>query len=158
MPLECLLYVFNSLFIPVVSYAISIRGAGGKGVLGKIRVLVNDAIRAIFDRRRCESVADLYGRHGIFSVEQLYYHRLAALAFKAARDLVPSDINFSIAPRVPTRPTRRRTAFAIAVSRNHFDDLCLAYRLPRLWGDLPRELRQSRSLKVFCKGLVMISA
>ena len=59
-PISGLLTVYKALFIPLLTYGITIRGNGYDAITLVARVLQNDAVRAMVGMRRKESVSHLY--------------------------------------------------------------------------------------------------
>jgi hypothetical protein len=91
-PTEGLLMVYRSLFLPVIGYGISIWGSGYKGTVHSAQIIQNDALRAMFGRKRSESVSELYALHGLLTISQLTYLSVANMAHRITFDLVAPDI------------------------------------------------------------------
>ena len=104
-------------------------------------------MRAIFALRRRDSVRDFY------SVNKLYKVRVATLAYKIARGLVPSEISLPLTA-VATRSTRRATTFEIPFVSRETSRHALAHRLPTIWGSIPREMRSLSSVKLFVREIM----
>ena len=66
-----LLKAYRALFEPILGYCIAVWGGGYDTVMSRVRVLQNDALRALFGRKRRDSVRDLYLLHDILTVDQL---------------------------------------------------------------------------------------
>ena len=143
---------YKALFLPLISYGILLWGGGYEAVLRRAQVFQNDALRAIFNRRRRDSVRDLYIEHNLATIEVLYKLRVALLAYKINRKNVPQDVSFSINP-VTKRSDRRVTSFTLPLCRNESSRHTLAYRLPAMWGSLPAEVRSIKSAKMFLEAV-----
>ena len=149
-PKEGLLMVYRTLFLPVLTYAISIWGGGYDNISRRAQILQNDALRAIYARRRRDSVQDIYFAENLLLLHRLYKIRVAVLAYKISKQLVPPEISFPLTA-VVTRSTRRATTFEIPFVSKEISKHALAQRLPSIWGSIPREIRSLTSVKIFVR-------
>lgn len=147
-PQQGLLCVYKALFIPLLFYGVSVWGGGYCNVVQRAAVIQNDAMRAIFDKRRHESVSPLYSQNGLLTVNQIVRAAVAVLAFKTAKGIVPNDIALRLIPTT-SRTSRRPTTYETPFARHVFSRQSPAFRLPTVWGSIPRELRSLNSLKKF---------
>ena len=79
-PVEGLLLVYKMLFLPTLCYGISIWGGGYKVIIHRAEVIQNDALRAVFGRRRRDSVADVFDDYELLPVSKIYTTHVALLA------------------------------------------------------------------------------
>ena len=125
------------------------------GILKYIGRLLNlncltDALRAIFGRRRSNSVQDIFSPHSLLPVNEQCRLRVALLAFKMYKGITPQDISFPITA-VVKRSARRENTFVMPTVFKESSRQSLAYRLPSVWGSLPREVRSLSSTKMFIR-------
>lgn len=147
-PTEGLLIVYEALFLPVLCYAILIWGRGARQILQMAQVIQNDALRAMFGRRRRDSVADILREHSLPNMRQIRDIRTSLAAYAITREHVPGDIAFAINP-IAKRSDRRPTRFETPFTRKESSRRALAYSLPSLWSSLPHDLRSLVSVEEF---------
>ena len=69
--LKGLLLVYHALFIPVLAYCDTIWDGGFDYVTRRAAIIQNDALRAIWGMRRCESVATLYQNYELLNIDEI---------------------------------------------------------------------------------------
>jgi hypothetical protein len=112
LPIDGLLLIFKILLTSLLCYGSSTWGGGHNGIVRRAEIIQNDALRAIFGRRRQDYVADIFERYDLLSLSQAYRIQVALLAFKMSKGIIPTDISFPIAA-VEKRTSRRATTFVI---------------------------------------------
>ena len=147
-PTSSLMFVYKTLLVPLLCYGLAVWGGTYRLTLRRAEVIQNDAVRAIFCKRRTESVTEIMRTHELPKLSVLYSLHVALLAFKMSKGTIPKDIAFSITP-VMRRTARRPTEFVMPIAVKESSRHALAYRLPAVWGSLPREIRSLSSAKKF---------
>jgi Reverse transcriptase (RNA-dependent DNA polymerase) len=147
-PTDALLLTYEALLVPLLCYGVSIWAGGYKNIVHRAQVIQNDALRAIFGRKRHDSVADILDKYRLPSIVQLHKIRVALLAYKMSREIIPPEISFPITAIV-IRSARRATAFEMPLAIRESSRQALTYRLPLVWGSIPHEVRFITSAKKF---------
>ena len=79
-------------------------------------------------------------------------YKIGLIVFKCLHDLAPSYLSDLLKPYQPTRSLRSASRDMLQVPRSRlctFGDRAFATFAPRLWNNLPAELRQVESLEHF---------
>ena len=91
-PRKCLLMFYNSFARSIISYGILVYGSAAKTNLKKIENAQRRIIRAIFFKKRSESISNLLLENKILTVFELYIEELVKELFKQLRNETPQKI------------------------------------------------------------------
>ena len=149
-PLEGLFMVYKTLLVPVLSYCISLWGSGYDTAVHSARIMQNDAVRAIPNVKRIESVRPHFESFDLLMVDQLKDIAVALLAFKSDRFILPEGVVPPLRAK-EARSNRRPTAFEVPMARKTYLRQSLTYLLPKAWGSIPKRIRSLRSRKSFVR-------
>ena len=149
-PVEGLLLAYKGLFLPLLCYGILVWGGGYETVAHKAQKIQNDAIRAMFGRRRRESVCDIFTSFSLLTFKKLYESNVLLFAYKIWNQLVPVEVTVPLSTAAE-RSGRRHSLFEVPNVNKEISRHALSNRLPRIWGSLPRELRALRPAKLFLR-------
>ena len=143
-----LLKAYRALFEPILGYCIAVWGGGYDTVMSRVRVLQNDALRALFGRKRRDSVRDLYLLHDILTVDQLIAMKWAVMIFKMQHGGIPQDISFSF-KSLHARETRQAANLRVPKVGRELSRHSPRYCMPTIWNSLPSEIRSLTSAETF---------
>lgn len=147
-PTVGLIAVYKSLLLPMLGYGLPIWGCGFDSVTSRLQIIQNDALRAIFHKRRRDSVTELYTRYDLLQIDQLYMLKVALIGHKIINGRLPGDLSLAITPKAKISD-RRPTQFNVPLYTRESSRHTLHYRLPVVWGALPHSIRAIKSCKKF---------
>jgi hypothetical protein len=151
-PKKILWYLYTALFEPLIAYGLVFFGSSAKKITKTVRVLQNDAIRAVLGKRRSESVSADISKQGILPADKLCFYRQSVLMYKMRNNMLPKDITFEFecsSSRLRRSSDLRPPNFRLESSR-----MSLAYTLPKIWNSLSNTLRDAPNLGQFKKLLM----
>ena len=90
-PRKCLLLFYNSFAKSIISYGILVYGSAAKTNLEKIELVQRRIIRAIFFRKKFDSVKEIMIENGIQTVFELYVAELFKELFRQLRYEAPNQ-------------------------------------------------------------------
>lgn len=143
-----LLKAYKALFEPILGYCIAVWGGGYDSVMNRVRVLQNDAVRALFGRKRRDSVRHLYLEHDILTADQLIAVKRSAMIFRMQHGGIPQDICFPFEP-LHARETRHAANLRVPKVGRELSRQSPRYCLPTIWNSLPSEIRSLSSAETF---------
>ena len=117
-PTRCLLMFYKTMAKPIITYALMVYGGTAKTNLEMIEKAQRRILRAIFYKKRCDSLQNIYERHNILTVHELYVVELVRELFRQLRGKSPFD--FVSGNYIPADVNTRRKAkglLAITYSR-----------------------------------------
>lgn len=150
--IEALILFYKALFVPVISYGISVWGGAHASRFHGLQVVQRDAIRSIFGLPRRSSVASLMNRHELMTLDQLFLFRVACIMYNQMVDHKSPSLlaTHELRPR-PPYPLRNYHETDV-VRRTERTDYCARapqYQQARIWNALPGNLRESKTLRAF---------
>ena len=88
-PRNCLLMFYNCYAKSLINYGIIVYGATAKTNLSKIEMAQRRIMRAIFFKKKMDSITDVVRENGILTVYELYLAELLKELFKQLRSEPP---------------------------------------------------------------------
>lgn len=151
---KTLVYLYNTLLIPILTYAIVVWGGALPTHLRQLEIMQNDGVRAIYGLSRRDSASALRAQSGLLSLSQLYRLKVGCLMYK---ELLIS--------RAPSRQHRKRPPPAYHIRGYESSDLVTsnagadyALRSPRchhvsIWNQIPPKIRNFEKFVLFKRNL-----
>jgi len=139
-PHKFLIFIYKALFIPVISYCITIWGSAPNSIIDRVQVLQNDALRAIAGVYRSHSGSLLRKNFALLSVRHLYLFRLCLQAYRifhgVSRNSSETDQSITYRLRSQSLPNLSLPRITLEMHRNS-----LNFSIPYHWNSLPPSLR-----------------
>ena len=112
-------------------------------LLQKLQSAVNASIRALFGRKRRDSVSDLHGILGLLPLKTHFKFRLLLLIFSVMNTCKPVFLRDAVEWYRPSRTLRSARLNALCVPRTKlkFTDRAFSVLAPRHWNSLPPDIR-----------------
>jgi len=117
----------------------------------KLQLLQNAAARLIHWIPKQAHVTPLLKQLHWLPIPQRVIFKVLITTYKALHKLAPTYITELIRPYQPTRSLRSENQALLEVPRirNSYHHRSFAHTAPRLWNDLPLNLRESKTLNIF---------
>lgn len=154
-PLQGLLLLYKTLFLPILTYAIIVWGGTFPTHLHLLEVVQNDAVRAVLGLTRATSVAARYVTHDLLPLKQLYVYRTAVVVYN---ELIKSSLAVQ-RHKLRAPPQYELRGYHPSEVKCHkadtlYDSMSPRYQHSKIWNSLPVEVRCSGSLTAFKKALL----
>lgn len=151
-PLESLIVFYNVLFLPVVTYGITLWGSAPHSQLHPLEVLQRDAVRAIFNLPRYVRIYSLMKQHGLMTLRQLYILRVACAMYRLR--ILQNDearITRFVARPPPPYSIRRYHGSDVEINTElrTFCQRSPQYQYASIWNATPVAIRTCTSLRAF---------
>ena len=150
-----LLWLYDALLVPVLSYGISVRGSTYRNVVNRFQVIQNDAIRTIMNYPRKKSVRAIHKQKSILDVKGLADFRVAVLMYKHYTGRFRLDF-INAEPLLDSGYNLRSNRIGLL----HGPAVGTALRgqspsvhFVRIWNALPSELKTVPTTALFKKGV-----
>lgn len=152
--IKTLVYLYNTLLIPILTYAIVVWGGTLPTHLRQLEIIQNDGVRAIYGLSRRDSTSALRAQSGLLSLSQLYRLKVGCLMYK--------ELLISCAP---LRQHRKRPPPVYHIRGYESSDLVTsnavadyALRSPRchhvsIWNQIPPKIRNLEKFVLFKRNL-----
>jgi hypothetical protein len=150
---KCLLYLSN--IQSHIIYALSSWGSMiSQANLRKIKVMQNNAIRAIFNLGRRISLKQYYKKANLLTIEDLIRLSLLKISFRYVNDVLPSRIvNLFEVPRHDIQTRNRNNLLTPQHTLQIYNNSFLG-RAPNYWLLLANEIRNKTNSKSFSRSFV----
>ena len=150
-PARILHSLYCTLILPYLSYGILIWGKTCKSYLDKLVKLQKWAIRTISNSHYRSHTAPLFAKYNFLTITDMYTMELGVFMFKYSINDLPVAFKtfFSKRSDVHNYPTRHVNDFNITNNKKTFSDRAIRTNGPILWNLLPKNMKQSKSLKHF---------
>jgi hypothetical protein len=151
--LMCKLY--TSLSVPIIDYAATVWGNFSKSNNNIIKRIEHRAARTITGNFDFVNVRgeELMKQLNLNSFEKRLNYNIAILMYKATHDLLPHHIdnNFTMIKDIMNREPREKNKMNLYVPKPNCElfKKSLMYKGPKIWNELPIELKQASSLHAF---------
>ena len=120
--------------------------------LHRLQLVQNAAARLLTGSRKREHITPILASLHWLPVSHRIDFKILLITYKAFHGLAPSYIQELLTPYTPIRNLRSSSGNLLAVPKSRLKsrgDAAFAVRAPRLWNDLPEELRLANSLSSF---------
>ena len=142
--------LFNALFMPHLMYGIEIWGSTTAHLLNPLVKLQKKAIRFVGNKKHNAHTSDLFNKHNVLQLSQLYTLQINKLMFKAFHGILPPNLQTLYKPNQTTRTTRQ-TNLNLTVLRkktklyNNKPSVCGPY----FWNNVNNNTRMTKTIKAF---------
>ena len=150
-PARILHSLYCTLILPYLSYGILIWGNTCKSYLDKLVKLKTWAIRTISNSHYRSHTAPLFAKYNFLTITDMNTMELGVFMFKYSINDLPVAFKtfFSKRSDVHNYPTRHGNDFNMTNNKKTFSDRAIRTNGPILWNSLPKNMKQSNSLKHF---------
>ena len=124
--------------------------------IGHLQRIQNIAARILTRTKKFDHITPVLTNLHWLPIEQRIVFKLMLLTYRAVNDMAPEYIKELIVPHKPARSLRSSCAHKLSVPRSRlkgYGDRCFSIAAPRLWNELPEDLRTASSLTIFKSGL-----
>ncbi|HXB13244.1 MAG TPA: reverse transcriptase family protein [Bacteroidia bacterium] len=153
---DFLFVVYKSLFVPVISYGISVWGSSYDMVIRKFQTIQNDALRAIMGSSRCTSVRSIFKQYNILNIKNLSHQQISLLMYKHTLGVIQLD--FIEATPVQESRYRLRSCQTGLIHTERVKSVLReqspSIKFVTVWNSLPPTLKSSTTIASFKKNLV----
>ena len=150
-------HVARALILSRLDYGNSLLFGSNESDLNKLQSLQNWAARLVCGGRKRDSASPLLKELHWLPLRQRIIYKLCVHIYKCINDTGPIYLNQCIAHYEPGRPGLRsgsdRSLLVVQRTKNSAADKSFTVAGPKLWNDLPNNIRLCESLQVFKKQL-----
>jgi len=138
----------NSLILSKLDYANSLYYGINNSLLTKLQMVQNSAARMVFGRRRSEHVTDLIKNLHWLKVRERIYFKVILMVFKCIHGTAPEYLcNMLI------RISTHNVLLIEPRVKSHFGERSFHKCAPKLWNNLPSDLRNTTNVTTFKRKL-----
>ena len=143
--------LYNSLFLPYMSYCIEIWATASKSNLNCISIMQKKAIRIITKSGKLDHTHSLFTKLRILKFTDLIKLRICIVMHKVKLRLLPNKIldRYSLYCNVGQYSLRRQDKFRTMYARTTLKQKCLSHLGVRLYNDIPKSITSSQSINIF---------
>ena len=147
--------VVQTLALSVINYCGKIWGVGGKTYLQEVQKLQNFAARITMGNvKKYEHITPHINKLNWLKVENKCTFDICLFVYKVFNNLIPSWL-MSLPPvrEFHTRNTRQQDDLYIPITRTIVGEKQISIRGPRLWNNLPGNVKDAPTLSTFKRSL-----
>ena len=149
LPERVLLNLYYSLVYPYIIYCILIWGGTSQVHLRPLLLLQKKIVRIITGSEFLAHTDPLFFRTSILKLDDVYDYTLAQFMYKKVHD---GDASV-VPPRVHDYSTRNRSSIRTAFHRLTSTQQSVDFAGPRLWNNLPADVKESNSFAIFKRNM-----
>ena len=155
LPEKILLTIYNTLFLPHISYCNINWGGCPKSYSDRVFKLQKKAIRLISKSSYNSHSAPLFHKLNVLSLSDICQLQTGMFMYKCKNRLLPRYITdlFPINASIHSYQTRSSNDFHFPKIRTSYAKSTLFFTGPKLWSSLPNEIKNSVSLQSFKRKL-----
>jgi len=148
---EHLLTLYYALVHSYLNYGIILWGNANKGLLNPLIKYQKRAIRIIDGASYNAPTDSIYQRYNIMTVNEMYEAQLSSFMFDFTQGNLPSPLQeiFTTNHNMHQYNTRQRNDPHTRARRYAFTSRSLIHNGPKLWQNLPIDLKQKHTSKAF---------
>ena len=123
--------------------------ASAKKSLFRLQLIQNSTARILTLSRKRDHISPILASLHWLPVALRIGFKILLITYKAQRGLAPSYLSDLLLPYVPSCFLRSSDALFLVVPRSrliHKGDRAFSFRAPRLWNNLPEEIRAAKSV------------
>jgi len=159
LPKQHLKLIYHALISSHLTYGITLWHAAPTKHLHKLTVLQKKAIRTITNAPYNAPSNPLFKAENILPLDELHSFELKKLMYKINHNLLPTPIPATFSANHPTNTTphayrtryRSTNPMPTRINRHHLTYQSFVQKGPQIWNELPPEIKNMNSLKMFCK-------
>ncbi len=144
--------VIHAFISSRLDYCNSLFSCLNQKTLKRLQIVQNSAARLLTRTKRYDHITPVLASLHWLPVCSRIDFKFLLITFKALHGLAPDYISDLLIPYVPLRSLRSSGSGLLSVPESRLitkGDRAFAIRAPRLWNDLPEEIRQSESVSSF---------
>ncbi len=147
---EALMLLYNTLFLPYLSYCAEMWANTYKTRLHVLLVLQKRVVRIIANVTKYAHTNELFKRFRILKLHELIEYKTGILMYNVYHDKIPSNLKpmFTIGTTIHYQ-TRQKNKFKILFRNTNIKAFCVTSIGAKLWNSLPIELADAKSLHTF---------
>ena len=151
---QALFMLYNSLFLPYLSYCAEVWANTYKSRLNPIVVIQKRAIRIILEACRLTHTNDLFKKLYTLKFLDLVQYKCGLIMYRAFHNKLPLNLQrlFKIGDAVKYT-TRQSKKFRVKYRRTNVMEHCISIAGTKIWNELPVNVVESKSIFVFKKQL-----
>ena len=148
---DLLLMVYNSLFLPYLSYCNLVWASSSLSKLKKIITLQKKAIRNIVNADYIAHTKPFFKSLNLLNLNNIYKFQILIFMYKSSKKLLPSifDDYFTNISTIHNYDTRVSAGLYVPFAHYNIRQRSLRVRGPSLWNELPILLRNANSINIF---------
>lgn len=147
---SALMLLYNSLFLPHLTYCMEVWANTYKTKLNALAVLQKRALRLIANVPRLFHTNSLFKKHNLLKLKELIQYKTGILMYHAYHGNIPPNLRhiFTIGTTVHY-VTRQKNKFKIQFRKTNIKALCVSSIGCKLWNALPCELTKLNNINKF---------
>ena len=151
LPQHILLLLYNTLVLPHLNYCIILWGKCNMYLLERLHKLQKRAVRVITNSSYLSHSNPLFVKLKILPIFQLYEYNLGIFMFLFNKEMLPEIFSSLFIKNIDIHEynTRSKLHFRVQYGRTSFSHSLVTYQGPKLWNDLPSNIKNSLSLNSF---------
>ena len=152
-PRKVLIQIYNTLFIPYLSYCNLVWGYSPKSHTNRLQVLQKRAVRTIFGVKRMHHTPPLFRKNNMLRFDELLKYRTALFIFKLKNKLVPRHYPILIRNlfRSAHSNINTRTTLHVypEVPKSCLQERTIRFKGTEIWNQLPKKAIDTNLLGPF---------
>ena len=153
---ETRVMLIHSLALSTINYCFKIWGNTNKSEIQRVQKLQNFAAKiAVGNARKYDRATPYIEKMNWLKIHDKYLYELGVFMYKRVNGIIPEMLlNLTPVHSISQVSTRQSYDFYIPRSRTELGSRGLGKRGPKLWNELPREVKESCSLSIFKRKLM----
>ena len=153
LPQNILLLLYNTLVLPHLNYCIILWGKCNMYLLERLHKLQKRAVRVITNSSYLSHSNPLFVKLKILPIFQLYEYNLGIFMFLFNKEMLPEIFSSLFIKNIDIHEynTRSKLHFRVQYGRTSFSHSLVTYQGPKLWNDLPSNIKKLFVVEFFQK-------
>ena len=145
----------HAFIISRIDYTNSVLFGINSNLIRRLQVLQNNAARLIFNQIRSSHATPLLYQLHWLPIDKRIIFKLLVIVFNCLHNRAPDYLSQLLSPYIPNRTLRSSSANMLVAPRsnNKFGERSFYFAAPRLWNNLPINIRTSSSFYSFKRSL-----
>ena len=150
---QALYTLYNSLFLPYLTYCIEVWGSTYKTTIQPLFIMQKRAVRIICNKQYRDHTQELFIEKKILKLHDLIKVRIGAIMFKARHMMLPPrlQMRFEFVHESEIYNMRRNNYFKVKQFKTSKKEFSISVCGPNIWKDLQDEIKNAKNLKSFLK-------
>jgi len=146
---EAMLTLYHSLILSHLRYCITSWCFGNTQTINQLQRMCNKFIRAIYNVKRRGSIKEVMAKNELLTIKQLYDSEIAILMYRFQKNDLPDAFQDIFQLKTTQMRTRSNSQITPSSFRTKTSQQSIKFIGPKIWNDLPNEIKNSKSLKIF---------